>query len=213
MACSMDALCQAYSFGFGPLFRCFTYTASDQVCAASGGTMRYIRNSGRIVQSINILNHPSGSGYCKRRSDVDQAAAPPPPPEPEPEPQVVHCPAGSTPLAGSTYCSDLVGECRGPGESRECRGPGVGHDPVNCRFKSYVGTRADCQAECNAAPACVGYNYRASNEDCHLFGPGLDRDLGGGWSADTHTTTTIGAVNSDSRFVCVVVAGRNVVNC
>jgi hypothetical protein len=46
---------------------------------------------------------------------------------------------------------------------------------------------------------------------CHRpLGPGLDRDLAGGWAAHTKPTTTIGSVDSvASDYVCAAVAGRN----
>eukprot|EP01047_Picozoa_sp_COSAG01_P008984 COSAG01_NODE_363_length_18113_cov_45.041690_10_plen_752_part_00 len=110
------------------------------------------------------------------------------------------CPAHATAAPGDWYCSDLVGACRGPGGSS---------DYVNAKYKTRV-TRSACQAECDAAAACMGYTYRASGfEHCSVHGPGLDTDLAGGWTAVTHPTTTIVGANGDSRFVCAAVAGRN----
>jgi hypothetical protein len=45
------------------------------------------------------------------------------------------CPAGAT--ASGKYCSDLVGECRGPGGDS---------DYVNGKYTDIVSTRGDCQA-------------------------------------------------------------------
>jgi hypothetical protein len=43
-----------------------------------------------------------------------------------------------------------------------------------------------------------------------VYGPGLDRDLAGGWDADTYPATTIGGADTSySAYVCVAVAGRN----
>jgi hypothetical protein len=71
-----------------------------------------------------------------------------------------------------------------------------------------------CQAQCDAAPACTGYSYdfRSSGSSalCEVYGPGLDRDLAGGWDADTYPATTIGGADTSySAYVCVAVAGRN----
>eukprot|EP01049_Picozoa_sp_SAG25_P008188 SAG25_NODE_719_length_5744_cov_4.938884_9_plen_152_part_00 len=71
-------------------------------------------------------------------------------------------------------------------------------------------SRADCQAGCDAAPACVGYTYRASGGGlCDVYGPGLDTDLAGGWTADTWPATTIGGASGGSAYVCAAVVGRN----
>eukprot|EP01047_Picozoa_sp_COSAG01_P060091 COSAG01_NODE_7314_length_3255_cov_4.176489_2_plen_104_part_00 len=103
-------------------------------------------------------------------------------------------------MASRKYCSDLVGDCRGPGGSR---------DAVNHKYKWQVPTRHDCQVGCDASPACTGYTYRADQGYCAVHGPGLDRDLVGGWSAGTDHSTTIGGTNGNPLYVCVVVAGRN----
>jgi hypothetical protein len=42
-----------------------------------------------------------------------------------------------------------------------------------------------------------------------VYGPGLDTDLAGGWSADPRPTTTIGGASGDSDWVCAAVAGRH----
>jgi hypothetical protein len=117
------------------------------------------------------------------------------------------CPAGATAAPGARYCSDLVGWCRGPGGSS---------DWVNNKGKDYVSTRADCQAFCDAAPACVGYDYSHAvwGGRCHVFGPGLDTNVGAGWYAHPSPATTIGGVTSadsdgHTGFVCVAVAGHN----
>jgi hypothetical protein len=110
---------------------------------------------------------------------------------------------GATARVGDRYCSDLVGVCRGPGGSG---------DYVNGKYKGGVASRADCQAFCDAAPACVGYTYWASDRYCIVNGPGLDTDLAGGWDvwiADPYPTTTIGGASGDSGVVCAAVAGRN----
>jgi hypothetical protein len=113
---------------------------------------------------------------------------------------LLRCPAGATAAPGARYCSDLVGECLGPGGSG---------DYVNGKYKGGVATRSDCQAFCDAAPACVGYAYYASAEGCDVYGPGLDTDLGGGWHAETRPTTTISGADGASDYVCAAVAGRN----
>jgi hypothetical protein len=111
------------------------------------------------------------------------------------------CPAGAAAAPGARYCSDLVGWCQGPGG---------GGDKVNGKAKYSVATRPACQAFCDAAPACVGYDYQASSEFCEVYGPGLDTDLGGGWHAWTWpATTTIGGATGASGYVCAAVAGRH----
>jgi hypothetical protein len=112
--------------------------------------------------------------------------------------QLGGCPAGAT--AGGKYCSDLVGQCWGPGGSG---------DVVNAKYKYSVASRADCQAGCDAAPACVGYAYQASYAACVVHGPGLDTDLGGGWTAFTAPATTIASADGTSGILCAAVAGRN----
>jgi hypothetical protein len=87
-------------------------------------------------------------------------------------------------------------------------GPGGRGDDVNGKRKSGV-TRDACQAFCDAAPACVGYTYGASDEFCAVYGPGLDTDLGGGWRALTHPATTIAGASGVSGYVCAAVAGRH----
>jgi hypothetical protein len=111
------------------------------------------------------------------------------------------CPAGATAAPGARYCSDLVGWCKGPaGRS----------DNVNAKGKLGVASRDACRAGCDAAPACVGYTYLASNGRCWVYGPGLDTDLGGGWIAATWPATTIGGADSGvPGAVCAAVAGRN----
>jgi hypothetical protein len=135
-------------------------------------------------------------------------------PEPEPEPEPLpapRCPAGATAAPGARYCSDLVGACLGPGGSSVIIN---GSDWVNGKVKSGV-SRSACQAGCDAAPACVGYDYYASYERCYVYGPGLDTDLAGGWFAFTNPTTTIASADGNSIYVdyretiCVAVAGRN----
>jgi hypothetical protein len=111
--------------------------------------------------------------------------------------QLGGCPAGAT--ASGTYCSDLVGRCAGPGGRS---------DYTNGKEKD-GGTRTACRAGCDANPACVGYTYHARYGLCRVHGPGLDTDLGGGWSAYTRPATTIGGANDDSDYVCAAVAGRN----
>eukprot|EP01047_Picozoa_sp_COSAG01_P035677 COSAG01_NODE_2752_length_7143_cov_35.819989_2_plen_58_part_00 len=48
-----------------------------------------------------------------------------------------------------------------------------------------------------------------STHNCFVHGPGLDRDLAGGWNAFTFATTTIGGATGQSGIVCAAVAGRN----
>eukprot|EP01049_Picozoa_sp_SAG25_P005173 SAG25_NODE_345_length_9393_cov_4.870468_3_plen_171_part_00 len=127
------------------------------------------------------------------------------------------CPTGAA--ASGKYCSDLAGECVGPGGPAVCAGgvctaPGGGG--VNNKYKGGSSTtdtkgisRPTCQASCDATPACVGYSYRAWNSQCFVHGPGLDTDLGGGWVADSHFATTIGGATGHSNAVCAAVAGRN----
>jgi hypothetical protein len=112
-----------------------------------------------------------------------------------------HCPAHATLALGGRYCSDLVGECVGPSGSS---------DYVNAKYKTGV-TRPACQAECDANVACTGYSYHASNLflACQVHGPGLDTDLGGGWTAYTHPVTLIAGADGHSTWVCAAVAGRN----
>jgi hypothetical protein len=107
---------------------------------------------------------------------------------------------GATARVGDRYCSDLVGVCVGPGGD---------YMYVNAKYKTDVASRADCQAGCDAAPACVGYAYRASDGGCVVFGPGLDTDLAGGWDALPTPTTTIGGASGSSDYVCAAVAGRH----
>jgi hypothetical protein len=108
------------------------------------------------------------------------------------------CPGGAT--AGGKYCSDLVGDCLGPG------GKGL----VNGKGKIGAASRTDCQAFCDAAAPCVGYSYRAHDGYCYVHGPGLDTDLAGGWTAYTEPATTIGGADiSFSGWVCAAVARRN----
>jgi hypothetical protein len=113
------------------------------------------------------------------------------------------CPAGGTRARGARYCSDLVGECQGPGGST---------DQVNGKYK-YPVTRPACQAGCDANPACTGYSYAARVEYCYVYGPGLDTDLAGGWWDRTRLTTTIGGASNGGSLgrgvVCAAVAGRN----
>jgi hypothetical protein len=116
------------------------------------------------------------------------------------------CPAA--PLGFTTfarYCPELVGVCRGLHDD------GHGSDRVNGKRQRGVATRADCQAFCDATMACVGYTYfaRTGTTACNLYGPGLDHDLGGSWTASTNPTTTIGGADGYSGYVCVAVAGRN----
>eukprot|EP01049_Picozoa_sp_SAG25_P018298 SAG25_NODE_5187_length_691_cov_2.224662_1_plen_89_part_00 len=87
-------------------------------------------------------------------------------------------------------------------------GPGGdGDSAVNRKYKWGVATRAACQAGCDAAAACVGYDYQGGT--CHVYGPGVDTDLAGGWLAVTHPTTTIAGASGSSGAVCAAVAGRN----
>jgi hypothetical protein len=122
-----------------------------------------------------------------------------------------HCPAGATQASPSDrYCSDLVGECVGPG--------GVS---VNAKYRiAFVDgypsrVRAACRAICDAASTCVGYAYNDGARDdddygtCRVYGPGLDTDLARGWSALTYPTTTIAGASSNLDIVCAAVAGRN----
>jgi hypothetical protein len=44
---------------------------------------------------------------------------------------------------------------------------------------------------------------------CYVYGPWVDRDLGGGWTGDTCPTTTIGGAGGVSDYVCAAVAGHN----
>jgi hypothetical protein len=109
------------------------------------------------------------------------------------------CPAHATLAPDGRYCSDLAGQCVGPGGST---------DGVNAKWKDGV-SRPACRAECDANPACTGYTY-ASVGRCFVHGSGLDTDLGGGWTAFPHPNTTIsGADSSASGRVCAAVAGRN----
>jgi hypothetical protein len=112
---------------------------------------------------------------------------------------VIACPAHATLAPGGRYCSDLVGFCVGLGGSS---------DYVNAKEKTGM-SRPACQASCDAAPACTGYTYSASNGFCGVHGPGLDTDLGGGWEALTSPATTIGGADGRSDYVCAAVAGRN----
>jgi hypothetical protein len=107
---------------------------------------------------------------------------------------------GATARVGDRYCSDLVGVCVGPGGD---------YMYVNAKYKTDVASRVDCQAGCDAAPACVGYAYDASNGFCYVYGPGLDTDLAGGWFAYSNPTATIGGADGGSLYVCAAVAGRN----
>jgi hypothetical protein len=110
------------------------------------------------------------------------------------------CPAGATVVAGSNYCSPLVGTCVGLGGS---------HDDVNGKHRMGIVVRPACQAFCDATPACVGYVYYAATGYCNVFGPGVDHDLGGGWHNDTHPTTIIAGASGTQGFECVAMAGRN----
>ena len=108
---------------------------------------------------------------------------------------------------GSKYCSDLKGYCHGPGGDQ---------DYINAKYKQEHITRAECQAKCDAALACVGYSYlQSSTAQCNVYGPGLDRDITPeerqqGWMADSDGTTTIaGASDQIPWFTCTAVAGRN----
>jgi hypothetical protein len=117
--------------------------------------------------------------------------------------QTPPCPAGAT--AGAKYCSDLVGGCVGPGAGM--------YDYVNGKSK-YGLTRPACRAECDANPACVGYDYAANAGSdrggfCFVHGPGLDTDLAGGWTAATEPDTTIVGATGWSGAVCAAVVGRN----
>eukprot|EP01047_Picozoa_sp_COSAG01_P014690 COSAG01_NODE_720_length_14070_cov_9.960633_17_plen_43_part_00 len=42
-----------------------------------------------------------------------------------------------------------------------------------------------------------------------MFGPGLDTDLAGGWTADTNPATTIDGATGELGYVCAAVARRN----
>jgi hypothetical protein len=110
------------------------------------------------------------------------------------------CPAHATLVPGSRYCSDMVGSCEGPGGGA-----------LTTRVSGGI-TRPACQASCDAAPACVGYTYR-NDGTCWVHGPGLDTDLAGGWSANTHPSgpvaTTIVGASGYSLNVCAAVAEHN----
>jgi hypothetical protein len=158
--------------------------AFEAACLGSADTSFFLH-------AIMNASCPAGTGVV--------ATTPEPEPEPEPLP-APRCPAGATAAPGARYCSDLVGQCVGPGGSV---------DYVNGKYKNGVASRPDCQASCDANPACVGYAYYASGRFCRVFGPGLDTDLGGGWTADPDPATTIGGASGLSGLVCAAVAGRN----
>ena len=66
-----------------------------------------------------------------------------------------------------------------------------------------------CQAICNANPACIGYAYGKVIGGCSVYGPGLDKDLGEDWEADTGPATTItGSTNTlySRSWTCVAKA-------
>ena len=128
------------------------------------------------------------------------------------------CPRGADPpTPGSRYCGPMIGVkapgCVGPEASKAGEYHGQEYkDPINGKSRRGVATRTDCQAFCDAAPACVGYWY--ISQQCNVFGAGLDRDISAGWTALTYPAITIGGgvgargTDTDDR-ICVAVAGRN----
>jgi hypothetical protein len=57
----------------------------------------------------------------------------------------------------------------------------------------------------------VGYSY--GNNKCNLYGPGLDRDLEGGWIPLARERQVdhrlIAKTDGDEDYVCQAAAGRN----
>eukprot|EP01047_Picozoa_sp_COSAG01_P063645 COSAG01_NODE_8282_length_2845_cov_6.455572_2_plen_336_part_00 len=175
----------------------------------------------------------AGCAACGAPSPTPPGHEPEPEPEPEPLPvscpsiPPFHCPVGATAVQNSTYCSDLAGVCHGPcgpggppGGQGGCDGT---RDLVNVNGKinaagphAQVRTRADCQAACDATPACVGYAFspiRASFGMCVIYGPGVEHDLADGWLASCRgercSNTIDHAYLVDTGMVCVAKVGRN----
>jgi hypothetical protein len=174
-------------------------TAAPLVCEAASGRCvadQCVADAGWCGASVNTCVSP---GTCRCAAGWQGARCGTcAPGHSGPTCQLGGCPPGAT--ASGTYCSDLAGYCQGPGGSS---------DYVNGKGKPYVASRPACRAFCDAAPACVGYSYRASDGDCNVYGPGLDTDLARGWYALTHPATTIGGASGNSVWVCAAVAGRN----
>ena len=200
--CQRDPNCELNKNNKCIPFKCPTTTAEFIKKITDGGIPNFKEiNDGvcfdtttNAIATANVNDQVSCSNAHNKWCPFSSSLCPGPAPAPD-----NRCPAGATAARGARYCSDVAGTCVGPG----------GKVPINHKFK-YGLTRAECKAGCDSNKHCVGYNYRASDRWCAVYGPGLDTDLEGGWGAVTRNdVTTIGRGSAGYGGVCVAVAGRN----
>ena len=153
-----------------------------------------------IVPTISTIALDAEGKFSLTQDYFSPQPVGPPPPPPSND-----CPAGSQP--NGTYCTTLVGSCKGPS------GPA---DFVNRKWRTDAGAAPQdrCESYCDEDTSCVGYAFGAVSPAtgfpyCVLHGPGIAQGAVSPWTGDPHATTTINGTNGNTSYVCLAKVDQN----